>query len=129
MDSRTAAMQRFPPNTLGYIVRENTSAYRFGTYKMFLNYIKKIEKSGFLKLSYAMALGSPTIIRKDGKKTEYQDSLVYVYLKRGERTVDMITFCTVRKSFDWNTTIVKPNSKNSRFYREMKKTCHLYRKM
>ena len=129
MDSKTAAMQRFPPNTLGYIVRESTSAYRFGTYKIFLNYVKKIERSGFFKLSYTVAFGSPTIIRKDGKKTEYQDNLVYVHIKRGERIVDMVTFCTVHKYFDWKTTIVKPNSKNSRFYREMKKSYRLCRKM
>lgn len=129
MDSRTAAMQRFPTKTLGYIVRDSTSAYRFGTFKMFLNLIKKIEKEGFFKMNYAMGFGKPIIVKKDGKKIEYADSFVRVYLGRSDRTLDIITFFTVRKYADFEATLVKPNSKNSREYKIVKKSYSMYRRM
>lgn len=121
-------MQRFPRKTMGYVVRDSSSAYRYSSYGVFLDFIKGLEKIGF-NISYDIGVGKPITYRKDGKRTEYYDTFVYAHIKRGHTTVDLVTFYTVRKYTEKSMSIVRPNSKNGRYYKDMRKTYSAYRRM
>ena len=120
---------KFAPGTKGYVLKDSTDAYRPATYSVFLDFVKGLEHTEGLNVSYVVANRKGPSYKFNGKTISNYDVFVIAYLKRYKRTVDKITFYAVKRYAGRKMTIVRPNSRNSDYYKEMKKAYRIYKRM
>lgn len=120
---------KFPPDTKGYVFRDNARAYRNGTYQMFLDYVHSLKDAYGCSVSYVVGSRKGPTYKQNGKKIDCYDSYIIAYLKFGRYASDRIVFYTVKKYVDRKLHLAKPTNRDGIFYPEMKKKYSPYRRM
>lgn len=118
-DSENYVKRKFSPGTRGFMLRDSTGTYRPCTYATYLKTVDEM-KYRYFSISYAVGSRKGPVKRYEGKITDFYDAYVMAYAQRNKYTLDRIVFYTVKKFVNGKMYIIKPNARNSPYYKDMK---------